>query len=164
MYQADVQLQDASQYEFNEIGVMGEQIPMNVDNVHLSGPVCSNCSFNWSGSSTITFLQGNYTVSYVGPLQDSHLQAVFEMPYHVNVTLPQEFDVRNPLLAGLSLGADVTHQPDNTTTIQWDNVTSIDLRFYDQGREQLLYFFGSIWIVIAIAFLLPYLMSTRKKE
>ena len=137
---------------------------MNVNDVQLSGSTCSNCSFNWSDSSKITFLQGNYTVSYVGPLHDSHLQAAYNIPYNVNVTLPQEFDVRNPLLAGLSLGADVLRHADNTTSIQWDNVTSIDLRFYDQSREQLLYFFGSLWIVIAIAFLLPYLMTMRKKE
>lgn len=163
-YHAGIQLEDASQYEFNEIGVLGERIPLSVNDVQLSGSTCSNCSFNWSDSSKITFLQGNYTISYVGPLHDSHLQAVYNMPYHVNVTLPQEFDVRNPLLAGLSLGADVMRHADNTTTIQWDNVTSIDLRFYDQSREQLLYFFGSLWIVIAIAFLLPYLMTMRKKE
>jgi hypothetical protein len=163
-YLASIQVQDASQYEFNDIGVMGEHIPLNVGDVQLAGSACSNCSFNWSGSSKITFPEGNYTVSYVGPLRDSHIQGAYDRLYHVNVTLPQEFDVRNPLLAGLSLGANVTRYPDNTTTIQWDNVTSVDLRFYDQGREQLLYLFGNFWIVIAIVLLLPYLMTMRKKE
>jgi hypothetical protein len=163
-YQASVQFEDASQYEFNEVGVMGERVPLSVGNVQLAGPTCSNCSFNWSGSSKITFPEGNYTVSFIGPLHDSHIQEVYTKPYHVNITLPQEFDVRNPLLAGISLGANVTRYPDNTTTIQWDNVTSIDLRFYDQGREQLLYLFGNFWIVIAIVLLLPYLMTMRKKE
>jgi hypothetical protein len=163
-YLASIQFEEASQYEFNEVGVMGEHIPLNVGDVQLAGPACSNCSFNWSGSSKITFPEGNYTVSYVGPLRDNHIQGIYDRPYHVNVTLPQEFDVRNPLLAGLSLGANVTRYPDNTTTIQWDNVTSVDLRFYDQGREQLLYLFGNFWIVIAIVLLVPYLMTMRKKE
>jgi hypothetical protein len=163
-YQASVQFEDASEYEFSEIGVLGEHIPINVGGVQLSGSSCSNCSFNWSGMSKITFLEGNYTVSYVGPVRDSHIQAVYDNPYHVNITLPQEFDVRNPLLAGLSLGANVTRYSDNTTSIQWDNVTSVDVRFYDQGREQLLYLFGNFWIVIAIVLLLPFLMTMRKKE
>ena len=163
-YQASVQFEDASQYEFTDIGVMGENIPINVADVKLAGSSCSNCSFDWSGSSKITFLRGNYTISYVRQLRDSHIQAIFDRPYHVNVTLPQEFDVRNPLLAGLSFGANVTRFSDNTTIIQWEKVTSIDLRFYDQGREQLLYLFGNFWIVIAIVLLLPYLMTMRKKE
>jgi hypothetical protein len=163
-YLASVQFIDASQYEFSEIGVMGEHIPLVVGDVQLAGSSCSNCSFNWSGSSKIIFLRGNYTVSYIGPVRDSHIQAIYDRPYHVNVTLPQEFDVRNPLLAGLSFGANVTRHSDNTTTIQWDNVTSADLRFYDQGREQLLYLFGNFWIVIAIVLLLPYLLTRRKKQ
>ncbi len=69
-----------------------------------------------------------------------------------------------PFWQVLSFGANVTRFSDNTTIIQWDKVTSIDLRFYDQGREQLLYLFGNFWIVIAIVLLLPYLMTMRKKE
>jgi len=143
---------------------MGERVPFNPSDVHLGGSVCSNCSFNWSGSSKILLEKGNYTLSYVGPIQDDHFLAAYINPYTVTVTLPQEFDVRNPLLAGLSPGANVTRYPDNTTSIRWDGVTSVDLRFYDQAHEQLLYLFGNFWVVIAIVLLVPYLITMRKRE
>ena len=93
---------------------------------------------------TITFSKGNYTVSYTGPLRDNHLQGVFDKPYHVNVTIPQEFDVRNPLLAGLSNGANVTRFSDNTTLVQWNRSYAFDLRFYDETREQTPVFFPAV--------------------
>jgi len=112
----------------------------------------------------ITFERGNYTVSYVSPLRDNHLQASFKSPYHINISLPQEFDVQNPLLAGISPGANVTRYPDNTTLIQWNETLSVDLRFYDQGRETLLYFFLQFLGIIAVVMLLPFLITMRKKE
>lgn len=112
----------------------------------------------------VTFAKGNYTISYMAPLRDNNLQDAFNAPYQMNVSLPKEFDVRNPLLAGLSFGANVTRNPDNTTNVRWDKATSFDLRFYDQGREQLLYLFGNFFIIIAIVLLMPYLSTMRKKE
>jgi hypothetical protein len=112
----------------------------------------------------MTFEQGSYTISYVSPLRDNHLQASFKSPYHVNITLPQEFDVQNPLLSGFSPGASVTRYPDNTTLIQWNKTLSVDLRFYDQGRETLLYFFLQFMVIIAVVMLLPFLITMRKRE
>jgi hypothetical protein len=70
--------------------------------------------------------------------------------------------VQNPLLAGFSPGAVVTRNPDNTTIIQWNNTLSVDLRFYDQGREELLYFFLQFLGIVAIVLLLPFLITFRK--
>lgn len=163
-YLAAVQIEDVSRYEFADTGVIGEQIPFDAGNVHLDGRACSNCSFTWSGSSTILFDRGNYTISYVGPVHENHVQAFYDSPYNVTVVLPQEFDVRNPLLAGISPGANVTRYPDNTTSVRWEGVTSIDLRFYDQAHEQLLYLFGNVWIFLAILVIVSYLISERNKE
>jgi hypothetical protein len=41
---------------------------------------------------------------------------------------------------------------------------SIDLRFYDKSREDLLYLFGNFWIVIAVVLLLPFVITMRRKQ
>ena len=168
-YRALIEISDASRYEFIDTGMLGEPTPLIVGEVQLLGN-CSPCHFNQTGPSftsnimTITFERGNYTVSYISPIRDNHLQASFKSPYHVNITLPQEFDVQNPLLAGISPGANVTRHMDNTTLIQWNSTLSLDLRFYDQGRENLLYFFLQFMVIIAAVMLLPFLITMRKKE
>ncbi len=90
------------------------------------------------------------------------MQANYGKTYQVNVTIPQEFDVRNPLLAGISPGANVIRHADNTTQLIWNKTAAFDLRFYDQGRESLLYTFGNFMIIIAIVLLLPFFMMRKK--
>jgi len=164
-YVASIEITDATRYEFADVGVLGEEVSLNVGNVQLSGN-CSPCRFNWSkdwGSpAAITFVRGNYTVSFIAPLKDNNLQAGYDKPYHVNVSLPAELDVRNPLLASINPGANVTRFPDNITVIQWNKVRTFEIRFYDQGQEQLLYLFGNFWIVIAIVLLLPFLLMMKR--
>jgi hypothetical protein len=84
----------------------------------------------------------------------------------VNVTLPQEFDVRNPLLAGISpYGATVTRHDDNTTTVIWNKTSSFDLRFYDPGREELLYFFLQMMAILVVVFVvIPYVMMRTGRQ
>jgi hypothetical protein len=97
-------------------------------------------------------------------LRDYHLQAAFEHPYSVNVSLPEEFDVRNLLLAGINPGAIIIGELDNSTTVRWNRTMSIDLRFYDKNRETLLYVFGNFWVVIAIVLLLPFVITMKRRE
>ncbi len=112
----------------------------------------------------MTFERGNYIISFISPIRDNHLQGFFRTPYKVNITLPQEFDVRNPLLGGMSPGANITRFPDNTTLIEWNKTLSFDLRFYDPGRETLLYFFLQFMGIIAVVMLLPFLITMKKKQ
>jgi hypothetical protein len=167
-YQASIEINDTSRYEFVDIGFMGENVPLTVGDVLLmvnGSPVGFNSSIPWGQPQTITFPKGNYTVSYIAPLKDNHLQGVFENPYHVNVTIPQEFDVRNPLLAGLSNGANVTRFSDNTTLVQWNRSYTFDLRFYDETREQILYFFLQFMgILVVVLVVIPYILSMKRSE
>ena len=166
-YNASVEITDADRYEFAGVGFLGEKVAINVGNVNLSGN-CSQCQFNWSRDwgrpSAITFLRGNYTISYTAPLKDNTLQAGYDDQYNVSVMLPAELDIRNPLLASISPGANVTRFADNTTLIKWSKIRTIEIRFYDPWREQLLYLFGNFWIIIAIALLLPFLLIMKKSE
>jgi len=167
-YQAAIEINDTSRYEFADIGFMGENVPITVSEINLTAngiPVEFNDSIQWGRPHAITFVKGNYTVSYIAPLRDNHLQGVFTKPYHVNVTIPEEFDVQNPLLAGLSTGANVTRFADNTTLVQWNKSYSFDLRFYDQTREQILYFFLQFMaILIVVLVVIPYVLSLKKSE
>jgi hypothetical protein len=166
-YNASLEILNADRYEFADVGFLGEKVAINVGNVNLSGN-CSPCEFNWSKAwgrpSAITFLRGNYTISYIAPLKDNTFQAGYDNQYNVSVLLPAELDVRNPLLTSISPGANVTRFPDNTTLIQWNKIRTVEIRFYDQWREQLLYLFGNFWIVIAIALLLPFFLMMKRSE
>lgn len=147
---------------------MGENVPITVGDVNLTAngmQVPFNHTTSWGRPHTITFEKGNYTVSYSAPVRDNHLQGVFNKAYHVNVTIPQEFSVQNPLLAGLSTGANVTKLPDNTTLVEWNRTYSFDIRFYDETREQLLYFFLQFMaILVLILVVIPYILSMKKPE
>jgi hypothetical protein len=162
-YNASVDVAGAQKFEFFETGMLGERIPQKVSNIEVTGN-CSPCLFNMSGSSSITFSKGNYTIRYMAPLRDFHLVAAFEQPYSVNISLPVEFDVRNPLLAGMNPGAVIISENDNSTTIRWNRIMSVDLRFYDMNRETLLYLFGNFWIIIAVVLLLPFMITVRRKQ
>ncbi|MCX6681666.1 MAG: hypothetical protein NTY71_01595 [Methanoregula sp.] len=161
-YNASIDVADVNKFDFFELGMMGERIPQKVGNIEVTGN-CSPCEFNVSGISSITFARGNYTILYTAPMRDYHLQAAFDSLYRVNVTLPQDFDARNPLLAGISSGAVIIGEYDNTTTVMWNRTMSVDLRFYDNNREALLYMFGNFWVVIAIVLLVPFLITVRRK-
>lgn len=147
---------------------MGENVPITVSGINLTAngsPITFNHSTPWGRPQVITFAKGNYTVSYIAPLRDNHIQGVFEKPYLVNVTIPQEFNVQNPLLAGLSTGANVTRFSDNTTLVQWNRSYSFDLRFYDETREQLLYFFLQFMaILVVVLVVIPYILSLKGQE
>jgi hypothetical protein len=167
-YRASIEINDTSRYEFAEVGFMGESVPVTAGEVQLVAdgiPVPFNQSSPWGRPQSISFPKGNYTVSYIAPVRDNHLQGVFTKPYHVNVSIPQEFDVRNPLLAGLSTGANVTRYSDNTTLVQWNRSYTFDLRFYDEPREQLLYFFLQFMgILLIVLVAVPYLLSMKGSE
>jgi hypothetical protein len=167
-YQASIEINDTARYEFADIGFMGENVPMAVGDIRLmadGSEVEFNQSTPWGRPHAITFPKGNYTVSFIAPLRDNHLQAVFEKPYYVNVTIPQEFDVRNPLLAALSTGANVTRFSDNSTLVQWNRSYTFELRFYDTAREQIMYFFIQFMgILVVVLVIIPYVLSLKRSR
>ncbi len=167
-YEARIEIADASRFEFADVGFMGERVPLQIGNVTLTG-TCSPCNFTWSrpwsAPSVITFDKGNYTVSYLAPLSNNNLQGQFIRPYSIVVTIPKEFSVKNPLLAGISQGANVTHHADNTTSIRWDNTTAFNVRFYDQWHENMLWFFFQFMAILALVLVVvPYLLSMKREE
>jgi hypothetical protein len=162
-YNASIDLSGVDRFEFSEVGILGERIPIRAGNIRLDGN-CSPCNYTSNGVSAISFEKGNYTLFYTAPLREFHLQATFDKPYSVKVSLPEGFDAKNPLLAGISPGATVNAGSNNSTTILWNKTMAVDLRFYDRNREALLYLFGNFWIVIAIVLLMPFFLTMRRAE
>ena len=149
------------------MGFMGEEVPLTVTEVNLTHdgiPAAFNWSRPWGAPSYISFDKGNYTVSYRAPLKDNNLEAVYQKPYNVTVDLPQEFRVDNPLLAGLSNGANVSRNSDNSTTIQWTKSYGFECRFYSPAQQDLLFFFLQFMgILVIVLVVIPFVMSKREE-
>lgn len=138
--------------------MLGEKVPIEASGVRLVSANGTEAEVRETGYSSIEFPRGNYTLSYSAPLRNYRLEQVFDRYYAVNVTVPSGYDVRNPLLGGWSPGATVTEGTNNTTLLTWERTHDLTVRFYDPGREALLWFFGTSWAVVAVVLLFPFLM------
>jgi hypothetical protein len=162
-YQGSVQVQGADRYQFAEVDMLGEMVPIQVTGVSLSG-ACFPCCFTWQDRSTISFSKGNYTVHYTGSIRENHLVTTYSEPYMVTMIVPPGLDVRNRLLGMISPGGVVSVGRDGSVIVTWNETRSAELRFYSPDREQLLVWFGQFWIIIAIVLLLPFLLMRKRKE
>jgi hypothetical protein len=162
-YQGEVDLKDAEQYQFTEIGMLGERVPIQVTGVSLSGP-CFPCCFTWQDESTIRFTKGNYTLHFTGSVRENHLVTAYAEPYHVTMILPPGLDVRNRLLGMISPGGEVSEAKDGSVIVTWNETRSAEVRYYPPDRETLLIWFGQFWIIIAIVLLLPFFLMRTRKE
>lgn len=167
-YRASLDINDTERYTFADKGFMGEDIPLAIRDVQLTRdgqPAPFNWSRPWGAPSSISYPKGNYSVTFIAPLRDNDLNAVFTKSYNVSVQLPQNFSVSNPLLAGLSNGANVTRNPDNSTLIQWTKTYTFELRFYSQGQQDILFFFLQFMaILIVVLVVIPYVLSMKKDD
>ena len=162
-YYGTVQVEKSTGYQFFETGPLGERVPVTVENISLSGD-CAPCAFNTTGDSAISYPEGNYTISYQGPIHEDHFMENYDVPYNVTVSLPQGLDVRNPFLGVISPGGQAMPVNNTTVDINWIGTKSVEIRFYDQARESLLYLFGNFWLIIAFVLLTPYVLSMRRKK
>ncbi len=162
-YQAAVDLAGSEKYAFTEPGMLGERVPIHVSSVTLTSETGALQSFNWSGSSEITFPSGNYTVNYTAPLRDNHLVVLYDRVYQARIVLPDGYDVRNPLIGYVSPGANVS-KSGNKVIIAWNATRAIEVRYYDLERESLLYMFGNFWVIIAVVLLMPFMLTMRRSK
>ena len=159
-YEASVQV-TGTEHTFWTPGMMGERVPLQVEDLEVLGP-SGPVEYQEAGRGVITFPEGNYTVTYQAPVRDNHFVVVFDTPYTVTVTLPEEFDVRNPLIGMVSSGGLISSGPNGTTEVAWEDVTVAEVRFYTPDREMLLGAFGTIWLAVALVLILPILISRRR--
>ncbi|MBN2735212.1 MAG: hypothetical protein JXQ82_10230 [Methanomicrobiaceae archaeon] len=165
-YHAAVEIEDCESYEFIQPGVLGEKIPLQVSNITLYKSTGSNATFEDKGRS-ISFEKGNYTAAYDAELKNKDFQVILSSPYNVTLYLPQGYDVKNPLLGMVSTGGIVSTIEDGdneTITIEWTKKMFCEARFYDAFQVEILTIFGTFWIALVAVFLVPYLMTRKKKE
>jgi hypothetical protein len=163
-YTAVVELERTEVYVFSEPGLIGETVPVEVTGVRLVASNGTEAPYEDLGSGVIAFPMGNYTLSFDGEVHDMYFQQAFDRPYRANVTVPAGFGVTNLLLGGYSPGANVTALPDNSTLLSWQSTREVRVRFYDPAREDLLWFFATTWVVVAIVLLFPFVMDRLSRR
>lgn len=162
-YEASVQVTASDEYTFWTPGHLGEKIPLNVEDIEVVGPEGS-VEYRNQGRGLITFPEGRYNISYQAPLRDNHFMVAFDKPYTVNLILPPEFDIKNPLLGMVSPGGTVSARPDGALEVTWDRVKSAEIRFYSPEREILLIAFGTVWLAAFGVLLIPYALSWGRRR
>lgn len=158
-YYATVLVNNTDRYELIEPGMVGERIPLQTSNLTIR-----NDTDILTGSpdrGVLTFPKGNYTISYESVVKSNTMQLLFTEPANVTVSLPHPFMVTNPLLTSLQPSGAKLEKGNNSTNISWNLVRSVELRFYDEGQEHLLFLFAQFWLIIAVVLLLPFFFSRK---
>jgi hypothetical protein len=163
-YSATVELVGAEVYTVNAPGMLGEQVPLEVSGLRLVAENGTEVAYEDYGRAGIVFPKGNYTLEFSGAIPEMSLQLLLDEPYRVTVTVPPGFGVTNPLLGGYAPGANLTALPDGGTLLAWESTRQVGVRFYDPAREELLWFFGTVWAVIAVVLLFPFVADRASRR
>jgi hypothetical protein len=67
--------------------------------------------------------------------------------------------ITNPLLTSLQPSGSVIEEGNNTTLISWTKVRSVEVRYYDEGQEHLLFLFAQFWLIFAVVLLIPFFLG-----
>ncbi len=162
VFHAEVAVHDAESYEFNEPGMLGEKVPVEVSNISLVDESGADSAYEEEWNS-ISFEKGNYTVGFDQEFGNKDFRVLMDNPYNITLYLPDEYNVANPLLGMVSTGGSVNSSGD-FSVISWNMKKYAEARFYDDLQEKMLLAFGSFWLVLVLIFLVPYLLVRRKTE
>lgn len=158
-YTATVVVNNTERYDLVQPGMIGERIPLDAQNVSVRNE--TDMLSVKAERGVLTFPLGNYTIRYDTQVTANTLQFLFTEPANVSILLPHPHKVGNPLLTSLQPSGSVTTKGNNTTTISWNQVRSIELRYYDEGQENLLFLFAQFWLIIAVVLLFPFFLSRK---
>lgn len=159
-YEAEIVLNDTSEYELFEYGMLGEKIPLSPRNLTLFWDGKEIEAENERGK--LTFPKGDYLLKYDDSLSGNNLIAQFSNPSNVTVLLPSPYLVGNPLLTSIQPTKNTVEHEDNMTKICWNGVREIEVRFYDETQEHFLFIFAQFWLIIAVVMLLPFIMGRQE--
>lgn len=158
-YNATVLVNNSDRYDLIQPGMVGERIPLDARNISVRNETDEISVKPDRG--VLSYPPGNYTIRYDGLVTANTFQFLFTEPANVTVTLPDPFLVGNPLLTSLQPAGSVISTGNNATSVSWNLVRSVELRFYDEGQEHLLFLFAQFWLIIAVVLLLPFFLSKR---
>ncbi len=102
---------------------------------------------------TLTFPEGNYTLTYSLPVSGGFVYAKFPAEYDVTVTLPKPYTTGHLILGTVSGGGVISKEADKTI-VTYNQTKVVSLTFYEENREPILYLFIAGWLVVlALAYL-----------
>jgi hypothetical protein len=164
-YHAVFWLENASEYAWWDLGLLGERIPLAVHNITLysSDEACDPCPFTPVPPNQINFDTGDYILSFDGVIHNNQLLVEFETSSTIRVHVPEELDVRNPLLGVVSPGGTIHDEPTGLL-LSWNDTRMFECRLYDPFRETLLTTFLTFWAVVAVVLLFPFLMMRKRQD
>lgn len=96
---------------------------------------------------TLTFPEGNYTLTYSYPISGGFVYAKFPTPYDVTVTLPEPYATGHLILGTVSSGG-VIEKADGKTVVTFNQTKAASLTFYEENREPILYAFLAGWLIV----------------
>lgn len=114
--------------------------------------------------SKVTFPKGNYTLTYTQDISDKTVYAKFPAGYSVKVYLPAKYHTGHPVLGTVSSGG-VISQSDREgfgTMVTYANTKTVEVKFYEQGRDLWLYGFIGIWAVVLLVVYARYRMYKNR--
>lgn len=156
-YSAVVLVNNTDRYELIQPGMVGERIPLETKNLTVRNE--TDILSLTPDRGILTFPRGNYSISYEAMVNANTMQFLFTEPANVTVSIPRPFMVTNPLLTSIQPSGSKLEEGNNTTNISWKQVRSVEIRYYDEGQEHLLYLFAQFWLIIAVVLLLPFFLS-----
>ena len=96
---------------------------------------------------TLTFPEGNYTLTYEVPISAGFVYAKFPEFFDVTVTLPKPYTTGNKILGTVSSGGIIKEDAEKTV-VTFNQTKVASLTFYEDNREPILYAFLAGWLVI----------------
>ncbi len=96
---------------------------------------------------TLTFPEGNYTLTYEVPISAGFVYAKFPEFFDVTVTLPKPYTTGNKILGTVSSGGIIKEDAEKTV-VTFNQTKVASLTFYEDNREPILYAFLAGWLVV----------------
>ncbi len=158
-YDALIRINDTGRYDLFQAGMLGERIPLEPKNLTLNGDAGPVEMKNDRG--VLTFPDGNYTLRYEYSMSGNSLQMQFPEPARIEVIIPEPYQVGNPLLTSLQPSGHTVEHGNGSTHIQWNQTRSVDIRFYDENQEHLLFIFAQFWFIVAVIMIIPFFLDRR---
>ena len=158
-YSASVSTNNTDRFELMQSGILGEHIPLQVSNLTVRN---ETGELNIKPDRGVLSLpNGNYTIKYEVPVSGNTIQIMLPSPGNASIKIPHPYNIGNPLLTSIQPTGSVTERENNTTQVSWNEVRSVELRYYDEQQEHLLFLFGQFWMIIAVLLLLPFFLTRR---
>lgn len=162
---AKITLVNQSSYILSGLGLLGDDVGLEAENVTLTAGNGTVIAYEMKGSTEMAFPAGDYTLTYTAQLKDNTVYAKYAAPYNVSVFLPAGLTTDHKILGNIEGGGELIFIQDSETydkVVVWEEKQVIHMRFYSESMEPYFYLFVLVWAVIFAVFGLRYLHLRKK--